>query len=294
MMPAMAFARSIPTPRNTLTAWHSRTTATAAHPGRLYRRASMHHAADLHLRCAHRPEALTTPELHTSGDLRTAAISARAAATTSPSLNCRAAQLTPWPSMTNTSAPTRCRPQGLVSPHRLLPRRSSPDRRSLLPFLVSAALGVQLPPAPITGRDAATQPPPETAADAPPPAFARSPMRRTQANTAATRRRRNLSREGPPTWRLVADPAPRPPDPAAEASDPATPTPRRALGGEPLHRLPWPRPPRRRSRRWVAPPPPSSRATQTSGGWFRRRRGEGERGKGVAAAAGDGEPPVSP
>ena len=97
MMPAMAFARSIPTPRNTLTAWHSRTTATAAHPGRFHRRASMHHAADLHLRCARRLEALTTPELHTSGDLRTAAISARAAATTSPSLNCRAAQLTPWP-----------------------------------------------------------------------------------------------------------------------------------------------------------------------------------------------------
>ena len=194
MMPAMAFARSIPTPRNTLTAWHSWTTATAAHSGRLHRRASMHHAVDLHLRCARRLEALTTPELHTSGDLRTAAISARAAATTSPSLNCRAAQLTPWPSMTNTSAPTRCRPQGLVSPHRLLPRRSSPDRRSLLPFLVSAALGVQLPPDPTR---AATRP--------------RSLLRKQQQM-----RRPPLSHVAP-----RGAPEPTPPPPAAAATSAA-------------------------------------------------------------------------
>jgi hypothetical protein len=45
--------------------WHSQTTTTTAHPGWLCRRASTHHAADLHLRCARRPEVLTTPELLT-------------------------------------------------------------------------------------------------------------------------------------------------------------------------------------------------------------------------------------
>jgi hypothetical protein len=110
-MTVRIFARSKPlatrpeqTRRYTPSAWHSRTTATTAHPAQLRRLAFTHRAADLHLRCARRPEALITPELLTRGHLCT-----RAAATASPGLHHRAAAKLPPPPACN--APLRCRRQ---------------------------------------------------------------------------------------------------------------------------------------------------------------------------------------
>ncbi|KAG2575702.1 hypothetical protein PVAP13_7KG374701 [Panicum virgatum] len=181
-MLAKAFARSIPTPRYTITAWHSQTTVTAAHPGQLHYRASTHHAADLHLRCARRSEAHTTPRApHTRRPPRRSQLYTRAAATTSPGLHRRVAQLTLWHSTANTGAsphagrrrrtrrhaegPRQAPPQGLVAPRRPPPRMAtrSMDRRSLLHSLASAAPGTQLHAGRRLRKPLQTAPPPRCA-----------------------------------------------------------------------------------------------------------------------------------